>query len=97
MSFLETRLVFPAPSAASGNWTPAGGDYEEAWIDVPAAPGAKAARIYGWFFDAPNAKHAVLYCHGNGNDISDLPELARETRTAMDGMSEVPIIAKKRQ
>ncbi len=84
MSFLETRLVFPAPSAASGNWTPAGGDYEEAWIDVPAAPGAKAARIYGWFFDAPNAKHAVLYCHGNGNDISDLPELARLLRDRLD-------------
>jgi fermentation-respiration switch protein FrsA (DUF1100 family) len=84
MSFLETRLVYPAPSPASGDWSPAGGDYEEAWIDVPAVPGAKAARVYGWFFDKPEAKHAVLYCHGNGVDVSRLPELARLLRDQLD-------------
>jgi fermentation-respiration switch protein FrsA (DUF1100 family) len=84
MSFLETRLVYPAPSPASGDWAPAGSDYEEAWIDVPAVPGAKAARVYGWFFDKPDAKHVVLYCHGNGNDVSDLPELARLLRDRLD-------------
>jgi fermentation-respiration switch protein FrsA (DUF1100 family) len=84
MSFLETRLVYPAPSPASGDWSPPGGDYEEAWIDVPAVPGAKAARVYGWFFDKPDAKHVVLYCHGNGNDVSDLPELARLLRDRLD-------------
>lgn len=84
MSFLETRLVYPAPSPESGDWSPAGGDYEEAWIDVPAVPGAKAARVYGWFFGKPDAKHVVLYCHGNGNDVSDLPELARLLRDRLD-------------
>ena len=84
MSFLETRLVFPAPSPESGDWSPAGGDYEEAWIDVPAIPGAKAARVYGWFFDKPDAEHVVLYCHGNGNDLSDLPELARLLRDRLN-------------
>ncbi len=90
MSFLETRLVFPAPSPESGDWSPAGGDYEEAWIDVPAAPslpgrrGVEATRLHGWFFGEPDAEHAVLYCHGNGNDISDLPELARLLRDRLD-------------
>lgn len=84
MSFLETRLVYPAPSPASGDWSPAGGDYDEAWIDVPAVPGAKAARVYGWFFDKPDAKRVVLYCHGNGNDLSDLPDLARLLRDRLD-------------
>jgi fermentation-respiration switch protein FrsA (DUF1100 family) len=84
MSFMETWLVFPAPSPALGDWSPVGNDYEEAWIDVPAVPGAKAARVYGWFFDKPDAKHVVLYCHGNGTDISDLPELARLMRDRLD-------------
>lgn len=84
MSFMETRLVFPAPSQESGDWSPAGGDYEEAWIDVPATAGAKATRLYGWFFDKPDAPHAVLYCHGNGDDISNLPQLARLMRDRLD-------------
>ncbi len=85
MSFLERYLVYPSPPLSSGNWEPTGADYEEAWIDVPPVASAKPpTRVHGWFFDRADADHAVLYCHGNGTDISRLPDLARHLRNELN-------------
>lgn len=78
MTFIERWLVYPAPAAASGNWSPEGEDYEEAWIEVPPVGKAiEPTRVHGWFLDRADAKHAVLYCHGNGNDVSQLIDVGR--------------------
>ncbi|TWT99544.1 Alpha/beta hydrolase family protein [Botrimarina colliarenosi] len=84
MSFLERWLVYPAPPPAAGEWSPEGGDFEEAWIDVPPLKGAAATRVHGWFFPHEEASHALLYCHGNGVDVSSLPSLARLLRDQLD-------------
>lgn len=85
MTFLERSLVYPAPPIAWGNWDQAGEDFEEVWIEVPPAGSAeKATRVHGWFFDREAADHAILYCHGNGEDVSGQPELARLLRDELN-------------
>ena len=65
MTFLETWLVYPIPPVDRGDWHPAGLEHEEVWFN--AADGTK---LFGWFAPQPNSKRAVLYCHGNGEDVS---------------------------
>lgn len=85
MSFLERWLVYPAPQPGWGDWNPSGGDYTEAWIEVPAAGKSKhPTRVHGWFFDQPAPEHVVLYCHGNGEDVSNQPQLARLLRDRLN-------------
>lgn len=77
MTFLETWLVYPIPPVDRGDWHPAGLGHEEVWFK--AADGTK---LFGWFAPRPNSKRAVLYCHGNGEDVArnadTLAELRRE-------------------
>lgn len=85
MTFIERWLVYPAPSADSGDWAPAGDDYTDAWIDVPPVKrGGDATRVHGWYFHRDDADHALLYCHGNGEDVSDQPQLARLLRDRLN-------------
>lgn len=85
MSFLERWLVYPAPQPGWGDWAPRGDDYRDAWIEVPAAGRSKQpTRVHGWFFEQPEAEHAILVCHGNGTDVSNQPELARLLRDRLN-------------
>ena len=40
--------------------------------------------MHGWFLDHPEPLDAVLYCHGNGEDISFNLDLARLLRDELD-------------
>jgi fermentation-respiration switch protein FrsA (DUF1100 family) len=71
MMFLETGLVYPVPPVAAGNWNPTGFKHETVWFE--AADGTK---LHGWFLPNPEAHRAILYCHGNGEDVSSHGELA---------------------
>lgn len=71
MMFLETWLVYPAPPRDWGNWKPAGLQYED--VHFTSADGT---RLHGWFFPQPNATRAILYCHGNGEDVAAVGEFA---------------------
>ena len=85
MTFLERWLVYPAPPVEWGDWSPPGEDYEDVWIEVPSASsGGDSSRVHGWLFEKPSAPNAVLYCHGNGEDVSDQPDLARLLRDRLD-------------
>ncbi|MEO0531014.1 MAG: alpha/beta hydrolase [Planctomycetota bacterium] len=85
MTFIERWLVYPAPPVASGNWTPPGDDYEDVWIDVPpAGHSEEATRVHGWFLANSDADRALLYCHGNGTDISRLLEVGRLLRDQLN-------------
>jgi fermentation-respiration switch protein FrsA (DUF1100 family) len=71
MMFLETGLVYPVPPVAAGNWSPAGFKHEDVWFQS-----ADGTKLHGWFVPNPEAHRAILYCHGNGEDVSSHGELA---------------------
>lgn len=70
MMFLETWLVYPVPELSRSDWSPAGVDFEE--VHFASADGTK---LHGWFFPRENAKRAILYCHGNGEQVADNADL----------------------
>jgi hypothetical protein len=71
MTTFETRLVYPVPPLQAGNWHPTGFAYEE--VSFTSADGTK---LHGWFVPRRNPKRVILYCHGNGEDVSSVGELA---------------------
>lgn len=79
MTFLETWFVYPIPPVESGDWHPAGLDFEEVWFTS-----ADGTRLQGWFVERPQAKRAILYCHGNGEDISMNADIAAQLAQALD-------------
>jgi fermentation-respiration switch protein FrsA (DUF1100 family) len=62
--FLETWLVYPIPPLSRGDWQPAGLDFED--VHFNSDDGTK---LHGWFVERPNATRAILYCHGNGENV----------------------------
>ena len=65
MTFLETWLVYPAPSLDQGEWNPKRFDYAE--VEFASADGTK---LHGWLFEHPEPQHVILYLHGNGEDVA---------------------------
>ena len=65
MVFLETHLLYPIPPLSRGNWKPTAFEYED--VHFESADGTK---LNAWFFPNPNTKRAILYCHGNGEDVA---------------------------
>ncbi len=65
--WLETALVFPRRLIPPGDWNPQGFAYEDVFFTS-----ADGTRLHGWYFDRPDAKAHVLYCHGNGEDVAAL-------------------------
>lgn len=66
--FRQTRLIF-FPSAVIES-TPAtvGLAFEEVWIEVPTAKGTE--RLHAWWIPAAtNERGALLYLHGNGDNM----------------------------
>ena len=79
MTFVERWLVYPAPPASRAEWVPAGDDHEEVWLTSVGG-----VRIHGRFYDRPDAKRALLYCHGNGECVADNHELMKRLRNELD-------------
>ncbi|HEY4233595.1 MAG TPA: alpha/beta hydrolase [Lacipirellulaceae bacterium] len=79
MTFLETWLIYPIPRFVERNWHPAGLDHEEVWFN--AADGIK---LFGWFASQPNSKRAVLYCHGNGEDVASNADTLSALRSELN-------------
>ena len=57
-------LFFPV-RYPSGDWNPAGLAFDDAWFQ--AADGTK---LHGWFLPHEQPKATVLYCHGNGGNVT---------------------------
>ncbi len=79
MTFLETWLVYPIPPVERGDWHPAGLDFED--VRFASADGTK---LHGWFVERPNARRAVLYCHGNGENVGMNAEVVAQLSQALD-------------
>ncbi len=77
--FIVRQLEFmatyhPAPYVPGPDWTlPANG--EEVWMKV-----ATGERVHGWFIRAEGRPPiaTVLYCHGNGGNLSNVAWIARD-------------------
>lgn len=65
MFFEESLIYFPSVYP-EGVWTPHGLQVEDAWFEA-----ADGTRLHGWYVPKENAKAAVLFCHGNGGNITD--------------------------
>jgi fermentation-respiration switch protein FrsA (DUF1100 family) len=79
MLFLETKLVYPIPPLSWGNWKPIAFTYEDVLFTS-----ADDTLLNGWLIPRENSKHAVLYCHGNGEDIANVGDFAAELGQALD-------------
>jgi fermentation-respiration switch protein FrsA (DUF1100 family) len=71
MMFLETWLVYPAPPVEAGDWNPKSFKYEDVWFTS-----ADGTKLHGWFIPNAGAKQAILYCHGNGEDVAAVGDFA---------------------
>lgn len=70
--FLENSLIFfPMPYPA-GEWHPAGLTFEDAWFQA-----ADGTRLHGWYVPTPNARAAVLFCHGNAGNITHRADIVK--------------------
>jgi fermentation-respiration switch protein FrsA (DUF1100 family) len=76
---LETMLVYPIPPIDRGDWHPAGLDFED--VHFTSADGTK---LHGWFVERPDAKRAVLYCHGNGENVGMNADVVAQLSDALD-------------
>ena len=79
MMLLEPWLVYPRPANELGDWNPTGLNHEEVWFNS-----ADGTRLHGWFIPHPNAKCAIVYCHGNGEHIAFNAELAAKLRDSLE-------------
>jgi fermentation-respiration switch protein FrsA (DUF1100 family) len=73
MMFLETYLVYPIPPVSQGDWRPKSFHYED--VHFTSADGTK---LHGWLIPHQDPRYAILYCHGNGEDVSSVGEWAAE-------------------
>jgi uncharacterized protein len=64
MSIDEMFLFFPT-KYPDGDWQPNGLAFEDAWFGSQ-----DGTRLHGWYCPCANARAAVLYCHGNGGNLS---------------------------
>ncbi|MEM9186074.1 MAG: alpha/beta hydrolase [Planctomycetota bacterium] len=70
MTFLERYLVYPAPPLTRSDWTAGGERFEDVLFTS-----SDGTRLHGWYLDRPGARRAVLYFHGNGEQVADNADL----------------------
>ena len=71
MAFENSLIYFPM-KFPEGNWHPGGIAVEDAWFT--AADGTK---IHGWYAPHRQPRAVVLFCHGNGGNITHRAEEIR--------------------
>jgi len=64
MIFLETKIVYPAPPSQS---KPTAEDFGFEEVHFQSADGTA---LHGWYHAHPEPRFGLLYCHGNGEDIT---------------------------
>ena len=79
MTFFENWLVYPIPPLDRGDWHPAGLEFEDVQFDS-----ADGTKLHGWFIDRPEAKRAIVYCHGNGENVGMNADVVAQLSAALD-------------
>jgi fermentation-respiration switch protein FrsA (DUF1100 family) len=72
---LENSLLYPAPKFPEGDWKAPYLPHED--VEFASADGTK---LHGWLVEHPQARAAVLYCHGNGDCVGYLGPYLQELR-----------------
>lgn len=62
---LDELLLFQPTKYPKGDWEPAGLKFADVWMTS-----RDGTQIHGWYCPAENSKAVVLYCHGNGGNLS---------------------------
>lgn len=71
--FLEDSLIyFPSPYPA-GDWQPVGLTLEDAWFQA-----ADGTQLHGWYVPHDDPVAVILFCHGNGGNVTHRVEKLRE-------------------
>ena len=63
---LEKSLIYFPTRYPTGNWQPPGLKFEDAWFTA-----ADGTRLHGWYIPQENPRAFVLFCHGNGGNLTD--------------------------
>ena len=72
---LEDSLIYFPSVYPSGNWDTGGLAVEDAWFQS-----GDGTRLHGWYFPNERAQAAVLFCHGNGGNLTHRTEAIRTLR-----------------
>ncbi len=72
MMYFENSLIYFPMKFPEGYWAPRGFAVEDAWF--AAADGTK---IHGWYLPHAQPRAVVLFCHGNGGNITHRAEEIR--------------------
>ncbi len=79
LMYFETELVFPGASSERGDWSHPGIELEE--IEFQSVDGTT---LVGYFFEKPDAKATILFCHGNAENIAMLASEMHALRERMN-------------
>jgi fermentation-respiration switch protein FrsA (DUF1100 family) len=72
---MENRLVYMPPTHRDSRAEAKSLGAEEVWFQAD-----DGTKLHGWLFPRENAKHAIVYFHGNGEDADHNLEWAAELR-----------------
>jgi hypothetical protein len=71
MMGLETTLIYPVPPKRVSPSAEELG-FEDVWFES-----ADGTRLHGWYFAHAEPRFGLVYCHGNGEDVTDNADLVR--------------------
>lgn len=69
LMIFERSLLYPRPDPAASDWSPVGLVYEDVWLDAD-----DQTRLHGWFLPHAASRAAVVYFHGNAEDVASCSE-----------------------
>jgi len=69
MVFLERSLIYPVPELSRADWSP-GAAFED--VQFASEDGTK---LHGWYYEHAQPRRAILYFHGNGEQVADNADL----------------------
>jgi hypothetical protein len=72
MMFFEEAFVFVPQRYPAGDWHPQGIRFEDAQFQT-----ADGVRLHGWFLPHDRPLATILFCHGNGGNITDRRDMVQ--------------------
>lgn len=74
----EESFIFLPSRFPSGDWQPAGLEFEDAWFEAD-----DGVRLHGWYCSHPLPRAFLLFAHGNAGNLSHRAAFLRLLRDAL--------------